>query len=39
MPKASVSKPVTFPKNFGWPDFAAIPESFVTCMIFKVGDA
>jgi hypothetical protein len=39
MPKASVSKPVTFSKNVGWPDFAAIPESFVTCMIFKVGDS
>jgi hypothetical protein len=32
MPKASVSKPVTFPSNFGWADFGAIPETFVTCM-------
>ena len=31
MPKASVSKPVTFPPKFGWDQFGAIPESFVTC--------
>jgi NADPH:quinone reductase-like Zn-dependent oxidoreductase len=34
MPKASVSIPVTFPPGFGWADFGAIPESFVTCMLF-----
>ena len=31
MPKASVSKPVTLPPKFGWDQFAAIPETFVTC--------
>ena len=33
MPKASISKPVKFPSNFGWADFGAIPESFVTCTL------
>jgi len=32
MPKASVSKRVTFPSNFGWTDFGGIPETSVTCM-------
>ena len=31
MPKASVSRPVTLPSNFSWDQFAAIPETFVTC--------
>lgn len=32
VPKAIVSKSVTFLSDFGWPDSGAILETFVTCI-------